>query len=214
MAAPAEPAADDDVADEEDDEALVHSSSEDAGSEHSVESEAAPAAAPPAAPAGRGRGRGRARGGGARGRGRGRAGAAAGDAAGDAEAAAEKPSKYPWVDAASHTFTPRYEWDGEELPWLDGTFDGLTSKSSPAEWFAKVDAPDKEYEMRAANSEKYRSYRFLHDLDGPSKKCYDGAGEMQVADMRMMDAFLLLGGLDPAVSRDKIFESNRLELER
>jgi hypothetical protein len=39
--------------------------------------------------------------------------------------------------------------------------------------------------LRAANSEKYRAHRFLHDLDGPGKRCYDGAGEMQYADMRM-----------------------------
>ena len=134
---------------------------------------------------------------------------AAGRGKGDAAAAGAKP-KYQWIDASEHDFTPRYEWDGEELPWLGNTFDGLTLKSAPHEWFQKMDAPEEEYHERAANSEKYRAHRFLHDLDGPGKRCYDGAGEMQYADMRGMDAFLLLGGLDPAVSRDKIFASNRL----
>ena len=138
---------------------------------------------------GRGRGRGRDRG---RGRGRGRGGKAAGSAAGSGtleeetlEGFTQKPSKYSWVDASEHTFTERFEWEGEELPWLGDTFDGLTVKSAPHEWFQKMDAPDDEYTLRAANSEKYRAHRFLHDLDGPGKRCYDGAGEMQYAAMRM-----------------------------
>jgi hypothetical protein len=183
-----EAAVDDDLADEEEDDELIHSSGGDTASEASA---ASSGSASDAAPAGRGRGkggRGRGRGrGGAKGRGRGKANAA-GRGKGDAAAAGTKPSKYVWVDVSEHVFTERYEWDGEELPWLDPTFDGLTTKSAPHEWFQKMDAPEEEYALRAANSEKYRAHRFLHDLDGPGKKCYDGAGEMQYSDMRMMDA--------------------------
>jgi hypothetical protein len=74
-----------------------------------------------------------------------------------------------------------------------------------------MDAPEDEYTLRAANSEKYRAYRAYWDLDGPNgKKCYGDAGEMQYADMRYSDAFILVNGLDPAVSREKIYASNRL----
>ena len=100
-----EAAVDDDIADEEVDEDLIHNSTDGAESEASVASDGGDGSAGAADPAGRGgakggRGRGCGRG---RGRGRGRGGKAAGSAAGsgtgDAEAAAEKPSKYPWVDA-------------------------------------------------------------------------------------------------------------------
>ena len=57
---------------------------------------------------------------------------AAGRGKGDAAAAGAKP-KYQWIDASEHDFTPRYEWDGEELPWLDNTFDGMTLQSAPHE---------------------------------------------------------------------------------
>ena len=48
---------------------------------------------------------------------------------------------------------------------------------------------------------RYRAFRYLHDLDGPNKKCYDGAAEITYANMRFLDASILLNGLDPAVSR-------------
>ena len=59
---------------------------------------------------------------------------------------------------------------------------------------------------------RYRAFRYLHDLDGPNKKCYDGAAEITYANMRFLDASILLNGLDPAVSREKMFPSNRLAI--
>ena len=48
------------------------------------------------------------------------------------------------------------QYAGSDLPELSNIFDGLTSKSPPEDWFKCVDAPDAEYKLRAANSEKYR----------------------------------------------------------
>jgi len=123
-----EAAVDDDLADEEEDEDLIHSAGGDTASEASAASSASDT---DTAAAGRGRGKGGRGRGGARGRGRGKA-QAAGRGKGDAAAAGAKP-KHQWVDASEHDFTPRYEWDGEELPWLDNTFDGMTLQSAPHE---------------------------------------------------------------------------------
>lgn len=166
------------MADLEERESLVHSGSEDAGSESSrARSEEEP---PAAAPPGKGRGRGRGRGKGAgRGRGRGRGAKGRGKGAGDADAddadGAPKPSKYVWVDASDHVFSPRVEFEGEPLPKLSSKFDSLTVDSEAWEWFQLMDAPEKEYQDRATNSEKYRGYRYGNDLDGPGKRCYDGS---------------------------------------
>ena len=127
-------------------------------------------------------------------------------------AAGSKQPKYTWVDIKDHVFTPRVPYAGSELPKLHATFDHLTTESRPHEWFKVLDAPEEEYHERAANSEKYRSYRFGHDLDGKDKKAYDGATPITYADMRTLDAFHLLSGLDPAVSREKLFASNRLAI--
>jgi hypothetical protein len=83
---------------------------------------------------------------------------------------------------------------------LGKLFEGLDHDSETWSFFAVCDAPEQEYRDRATNSEKYRAHRFIKDLDGPGKKCYDGAAEITYADMRYLDAALLLNGLDPAVS--------------
>ena len=190
----------DDLADLEERESLVHSGSEDAGSECSKapSEEEPPAAAAPGKGRGRGRGRGkgagrgRGRGRGAKGRGMGAQDAAGDDAGGAPGPAPPKPSKYVWVDASEHVFSPRVEFEGELLPTLSSKFDGLTVDSEPWEWFKVMDAPEKEYHDRASNSEKYRGYRYGNDLDGPSKRCYDGAGEILYQDIRYLDAYTLL----------------------
>ena len=95
----------DDLADLEIDEELLNRASDSDGD--SEEAEAVQAAAPapaPAAAANRGRGTS-AKGAGAPGKGRG----------GKAwPAAAAAGQKYPWVDAAKHTFAPRAEYAGKE----------------------------------------------------------------------------------------------------
>ena len=132
-----------------------------------------------------------------------------------APAAAAKPSKYTWVDVDKHTFTPRRAWTGEELPTLGSSYDHLTIESYPSEWFKMRDAPDQEYTDRANNSEAYRSLRHAKGSDGKNaagknKKCYGNAAEIEYEDMRYLDAYHLLGGLDPAVSREKLHDSDRL----
>ena len=131
---------------------------------------------PPAA-AGRGRGgTGRGRGakggdagntgrGGGKGRGRGRGrGAGRGGAQGRGPAA----ERYTWIDVGSHTFKERKPWPGEALPAIGPELAHLKWDAAPQEWFKAFDAPDAEYKKRAENSEKYRSYRHTHDLDGPN----------------------------------------------
>ena len=95
----------DELADEENCEELVQSENEDF---EDIEQAAAPAAAPEAATVPlKGRGRGQARGRGAKGRGN-------SEGAGSSTDALETPpaSKYPWVDAARHVFTPRAAYEG------------------------------------------------------------------------------------------------------
>ena len=139
----------DEIADLEIDEDLLHPASGSVGD--SEEEEAVQAAAPapaPAAAANRGRGRS-AKGAGAPGKGRG----------GKAwPAAAAAGQKYPWVDASTHTFAPRAEYAGKEAWEPARKLWDLNYKSPPHEIFALVDAPDSEYELRAVNSERYRTY--------------------------------------------------------
>ena len=52
----------------------------------------------------------------------------------------------------------------------------------------------------------------MHDLDGPGKRCYDGAAEITAADMRLLDAAYILNGLDPATSRTRQFSGERLAI--
>lgn len=160
----------DDLADLEERESLVHSGSEDAGSECSKapSEEEPPAAAAPGKGHGRGRGRGkgagrgRGRGRGAKGCGRGAQDAAGDDAGGAPGPAPPKPSKYVWVDASEHGFSPRVEFEGEPLPKLSSKFDGLTVDSEPWEWFKVMDAPDMcvqctvKYPVPRLNCEQYR----------------------------------------------------------
>lgn len=128
------------MADLEERASLVHSGSEDPGTESS---RASPVEEPPAAAAaakGRGRGRGRGKGAG-RGRGRGRGakgrGKGATDADGDDAEVAPKPPKYTWVDVEDHVFSPRVEFEGEPLPTLSSKFDHLTVDSAPWECWNK-----------------------------------------------------------------------------
>lgn len=115
-------------------------------------------------------------------------------------------NKFKWVDAATRTFTPRVEWTASDFPTLAPHLDHLTASSPPHEFFMAVDAPDAEYELRARNSEVYRYWRAIYDMDGPGAvRVYDGAAKIEYADMRYMDAAVLLHGLDPAVSRAKMF---------
>lgn len=128
---------------------LLHPASGSVGD--SEEEEAVQAAAPapaPAAAANRGRGRS-AKGAGAPGKGRGGKARPAAAAAGQ---------KYPWVDASTHTFAPRAEYAGKEAWEPARKLWDLNYKSPPHEIFALVDAPDSEYELRAVNSERYRTY--------------------------------------------------------
>ena len=189
------------LADESDAESLVGSASDSsAGSEHST---VAPAPAPATKGGGRGRGKGRGHGvpapaaaaAPAKGRGRGRGGVAV----------AAKQSKYTWVNLDDHTFTPRTAFSGPDKPSLGEEYDHLKSASPPEEWFKMRDAPDQEYHDRANNSERYRSIRHAKGLDGKTKdgrnkKCYGKAAEITYADMRYLDAYVLLSGLDPAIS--------------
>jgi hypothetical protein len=189
------------LADESDAESLVGSASDSsAGSEHST---VAPAPAPATKGGGRGRGKGRGHGvpapaaaaAPAKGRGRGRGGVAV----------AAKQSKYTWVNLEDHTFTPRTAFSGPDKPSLGEEYDLLKSASPPEEWFKMRDAPDQEYHDRANNSERYRSIRHAKGLDGNTKdgrnkKCYGKAAEITYADMRYLDAYVLLSGLDPAIS--------------
>ena len=172
------------------------------------------AAPVPAPGASRGRakgskgGRGRARSGGR--------GAAASDAPAVA-APAPATSKYTWENVADHTFTPRVKYSGSKRPVLSKAFDGLTSKSRPHGWFKIVDAPDQEYHERGSNSENYRSWWHAYGLDGKdkhgnNKRCYDGAGKITATDMRLLDASIILNGLDPVVSRNKQHSHERLAI--
>ena len=68
---------------------------------------------------------------------------------------------------------------------------------------------------RANNSESYRFLRHAKALDGKTKdghhkKCYGKAAEITYADMRYLDAYVLLSGLDPAVSREMLHGGGRL----
>ena len=115
---------------------------------------------------------------------------------------------------SSHTFTPRAAYDGEEEPQLGEQFDELTPRSRPWQFFKRLDASDEDYQERARNSERYRDWRAGYDMDGPNgKRCYDGAGKITEADMRLLDAALLLNGLDPAVSRHHQFSTDRLAIK-
>ena len=139
----------DELADLELDEDLVHQATDDDGSgEEETAVQAAPPAPAPAAAANRGRGTS-SKGASAPNRGRGGKGRPAAAAAGQ---------KYPWVDADNHTFTPRAEYAGKEAWEPTEELWDLDYRSSPAKIFASVGAPDSEYELRAANSEKYRVY--------------------------------------------------------
>ena len=100
---------------------------------------------------------------------------------------------------------------------LSKAFDGLTSKSRPHGWFKIVDAPDQEYHERGSNSENYRSWWHAYGLDGKdkhgnNKRCYDGAGKITATDMRLLDASIILNGLDPVVSRNKQHSHERLAI--
>lgn len=66
---------------------------------------------------------------------------------------APKQSKYVWVDASEHVFSPRVEFEGELLPTLSLKFDRSTVDSEPWQWFQVMDAPEKEYQDRATNTE-------------------------------------------------------------
>ena len=198
-------------ADESGDEELIQSDTESGPSEASDEgSEAAPAAAPAAARGrGRGRGKGAAKGGRAAGRGGGR-----GRGAGGAAAAGKQP-KYKWVDESKHTFVARRAYAGEKLPKLSAKFDGLDLQSPISAWFEPFDLPDDKYTERAVNSNAYREWRALYkkdgtNQDGSGKRCYDGATPITYADMRTMDASELLNGLDPAVSREKVYAHDQM----
>ena len=110
-------------------------------------------AAAPALTSGRGRGRGR---------GKGKSGGPA-----PAAAAAQR---YVWVDAEHHTFTPRAAFDGPEDWALAPSLSHLTAHSPSHEFLEAFDAPAVEYVERAANSERYRDSRHMHDQDGPGAR--------------------------------------------
>ena len=192
---------------EENEELMVSDVSADEHEQDIAAVEPPPAAAEPARGRGRGKGRGRGRaaapaaapaaGRGGRGRGRGRGRGAATGTVG-----------YDWVDAKDHRFTDRVAFEGSKETKLSAAFDGLNHRSQPHEFFKIVDAPEEEYQLRAANSEKlacvlisvrpeptrdrvppgsrsyltyrYRSWRFGNDMDGPGKRCYDGAAASHV----------------------------------
>lgn len=137
---------------------------------------------------------------------------------GKGAAPAPPTSKYTWHHLSEHTWTARAVWQGSEQPEVAPAFGHLTWQSQPHEFFQVIDAPDREYMDRAANSELYRSYRHYHELDGRNKnneaiKSYDGAAPVHYADMRYLDAVVLLNGLDPAVSREKMFDTERLAVK-
>ena len=203
-----EEAAGSDVADEESCASLEESAVSEDGSEESEDGQQGPAAAPAAASAGKG-GRGK----GGRGNG-GRGGGGGGGRAGG-RGGAKAPTgadKWKWVDVDKHTFKERAAWEGEDRPTLGEDLAHLKWTDDPVAWFKPFDAPDSEYELRATNSEKYRSFRHGRDMDGVGKRSYGDACKIEVADMRMLDAFILLSGLDPAVSRRHIYDSNRLAI--
>lgn len=129
-----------------------------------------------------------------------------------------KEAKYQWEFAAQLASTPRAVWQDHELPQISPAFEHLTWESQPHEFFQVMDASDREYSERAANSELYRSHRQFHELDGRNQnnytvKSYDGAAAMKYSDMRYLDASGLLNGLDPAVSRDLMFENDHLAVK-
>ena len=206
----AEPtAAEVELADEEDAGSLLDGSSGSDEDDDDIDEPAPALAAAPAAARGRGkaRGKGAARGGRAAARG-GKGGRAGGRGGGDDA----KAPKYTWVDVDKHTFTVRAPWNGEERPWLGPALIDLKWDDPPEKWYAHFVASDDEYKERALNSDKYRGWRFGNNMDGPGKRCYDGAQDITAADTQMLDAFLLLTGLDPAVSRQKTFSKPRLAI--
>ena len=139
-----------DLADLEENQELVHSSSDsDAGSDSQWQPAAPPAAAPAAA-GGRGRGRGH-----GRGRAAAKPAAAAGRVSGRGRGGAAATGRL-WIDIEEHDFTPRQKWLGVEEPLLGEIFDGLDEKSNPLKFFERTDAPESEYLERANNSERYR----------------------------------------------------------
>ena len=74
-----------------------------------------------------------------------------GDAGGAGDAGpAARQTKYRWVDADQHTFTPRLKYGGSEVPVLGSEFGHLDVDSTYAEWFQMFDAPDDEYMEVAA----------------------------------------------------------------
>jgi len=208
LAAEQEPtAADAELADVEACSSLDGSVSSHGSTADSEEAAAEPPAAAAAAANRGGKGRGRARGKAARGD----AGGARGGGGRGRGRGQPTQSKYKWVDVDKHVFTPRVEFDGEENPWLGDDLAHLKWDDAPELWFEAFVAPESEYKERASNSQKYRGWRAGNDMDGPDgKMSYDGAADIEVADMYMLDAFILLAGLDPAVSREKLFASNRL----
>jgi hypothetical protein len=210
----------DELADEDAGHGLVHAAEDTDGppSDDGQEAEAAPA---PVAAKGGGRSRGRGAGGRGKGRGGGRGGkggrGAAASATADGAAAAApavRASKYQWKDASSHTFTPRAEYAGETEPQLSSAFDDLTSKSRPWQFFKRLDRSDDEYKEAAVNSNKYREWRAGHDMDGPDgHRSYPDAGSITETDLRLLDAAILLNGLDPAVSRQhRVYRSDHADV--
>lgn len=132
--------------------------------------------------------------------------------------AAAPTSKYRWEFAAQHAWTPRAAWEGPEEPQVAAAHSHLTWESLPHEIFQVMDAPESEYNDRAANSELYRSFRHYNELDGRNKKnepikSYDGAATIHYADMRYLDATVLLNGLDPAANRSLMFAEDRFAVK-
>ena len=164
---------DDELADDEYCSDLLEE--DNSGSEVDSDSEEETNLPPPAAGRGRGRGKAAPKPAAAAGRGKQPAAARAPTATGAA--------KYKWVEPSKHKWTPRQTFAGSELPTLASSLSHLKA-SSPVEDFVEAfDAPDKEYHDTAANSELYRSYRHLHQLDGVNKqgepkRCYDGAAKI------------------------------------
>lgn len=122
-------------------------------------------------------------------------------------------AKYKWSFPQGRTFSARMAWEGEDLPTPAPHLNHLTAFSQPHEFFQAVDAPEAEYQQRADNSNVYRTWRALYDMDGKGVVCYEGAASIQYADMRYMDAAVLLHGLDPAVSRRKQFVVDTLAVK-
>ncbi|KAL1499816.1 hypothetical protein AB1Y20_012501 [Prymnesium parvum] len=135
------------------------------------------------------------------------------DVGAPARAGSARPSKYTWAFASSHTFTSRAKWEGAEYPRLAPHLAHLTTASEPHEFFQAVDAPEEEYTNRARHSELYRTHRKYFELDGQGVACYEDAANIEYADMRYLDAAVLLHGLDPAVSREKQFVTHTLAVK-